>query len=1760
MKIGTSLLIIVMTLLALFHAGNSVASTDSQALVDEGRILFFDSSSSVPAPSYSGILAANEKFEDAIVVDPADEEAQLFYAVTRILAFALTQGETAEIDTLREILEAFGLSRNAEDTIAEFPYNEPPELYNIYVPPATTPTGEEFRSFLAEDFVNLLEGSIANLNAITTQSFTTTLSAAETGDLPIEIDMGDVLFFKSLLQTAKASIQIFTAYDMDINIRDFIVQINADALQFQRDLIERYNTFLALRSDGADQLLVAKNSLMTSIDTTREAFAFIKNESDIQDDDLVSFDSAEEIATAQFALNALSEAQLSLGENRQITKIEETWTLSDHDGRQLLLKIAKNITGTFLEGTFHALVYDNVFLSNEGWVDSFVVSGSAITMQLSSGDLCTRSFALTGTLSGDQIVDGTFTEIQGTTCPEQLSGTFIGFRNDLREEALVDLNHLFGNTDKVPLDIREVLPSFDQDGDAVGGTFPQPFFNNLFPEITSELALVDILGWPVVYDIPSSVITLDGNNADWSGVMSVGFDDQDVSEGSSAATDIQSLSVAMDAENFYWMMALYDSPASSSIQYAIHMDGEWNNIISEVEQDQYALYSSDDNGVMQLVSSNPDDMATGTVIEARIPLGEFDGITKIEAGGRTASNDWSWDYIDNILLGFPQNSAEISGAVSCSAFNGSGKIFIWTFDGPDPLLSHKLGDAVLGGPGAYTITGLPIGKSVYFFVLWDADDNGIRSIGDYYSWSLGPVEVLEGGTTYDINIVNEIVAGSISGTISGDDTGLPLAGVLVVAYSEEGWWGGESYTDSNGNYTIAGLLPGTYRVWVSGNSSYAGEYYDEICAVVGGIDTGGIDVSLTLVGSISGTVAAQDTGLPLSGVWVYAYSELGEWGESYTDNSGNYTIAGLMPGTYLVWGSGNSSYVGEYYNDTYDWASASPVTVIGGAETGGIDFILALSGSISGAITADDTGLPLAGVWVYAYSELGGWRYSYTDSSGNYMITGLVSGAYRVGVLSNSSYVSEYYNDTYDWDSASLVTVAGGVDTGGIDMSLAVLDTDNDGIGNNVDLDDDNDTLPDDWEIANLLDPLYAGDASWDADGDGYSNLEEYTAGTDPQDSASKPSIGAVPNDFNGDGRSDILLRSQSTGTLWSLLLDGNTVNSSAKITGLSSDWKVAATADFNGDGTVDILLRNQVTGQLWLYSMNGNVIASSSSVTALSLAWQIISIADFNRDAKADILLYDSSTGQTWMYLMDGVIITESGEGPLLTADLELVATEDCNGDGTADVLLRNTTTGTFLLVELDNTTILSSSAVFTANLTWEVEDVADFNGDGKSDILVRNSGTGQLWMYQLDGSTVLFSGNVGALSLSWAVEDVSDFTGDNMADILLYNQSTRSLWLYEMNGSTIVRSGAVVTLPSGWEIESIEDYNGDGNADILLRNSSTGQFWLYELNGNTVSSSGSVTTMILDWQTISPAGESAPEETGSNPASDFNGDGKADILLRSQSTGLLWEYQMSSNTILVSSKLTGLINDWAVVGVGDFDGDGKGDVLVRNLVTGQLWLYQLNGTTIQASNSVGALSLDWEVAGVADFNGDSKADILLRSQSTGLIWQYQMNGNAISASAKVTGLSLDWSIVGAGDLGGDGKGDVLVRNTVTGQLWLYQLNGVTIQTSSNVGTLSLDWKVAGLSDYNGDGKSDILLRSQSTGLIWQYQMNGNIISASAKVGGLTLDWAIADTTDYSGDGMGDILIRDTVTGQLWMYLLNGTTIQASNAVGSLALDWGVQ
>jgi FG-GAP-like repeat len=107
--------------------------------------------------------------------------------------------------------------------------------------------------------------------------------------------------------------------------------------------------------------------------------------------------------------------------------------------------------------------------------------------------------------------------------------------------------------------------------------------------------------------------------------------------------------------------------------------------------------------------------------------------------------------------------------------------------------------------------------------------------------------------------------------------------------------------------------------------------------------------------------------------------------------------------------------------------------------------------------------------------------------------------------------------------------------------------------------------------------------------------------------------------------------------------MDGKTVTSESTIRRVSNDWEIKGVDDFNGDGKSDILWRNSATGQAYIYQMDGLNISEESSIGEPYTTpdnkksyWNIVGAGDYNGDSKADIL-WRHNGGTAYIWNMDG-------------------------------------------------------------------------------------------------------------------------------------------------------------------------------------------------------------------------------------------------------------------------------------------------------------------------------------------------------------------------------------------------------------------------------------------------------------------------------------------------------------------------------------------
>lgn len=206
---------------------------------------------------------------------------------------------------------------------------------------------------------------------------------------------------------------------------------------------------------------------------------------------------------------------------------------------------------------------------------------------------------------------------------------------------------------------------------------------------------------------------------------------------------------------------------------------------------------------------------------------------------------------------------------------------------------------------------------------------------------------------------------NISGRVTNGASG--VSGVTVSA--------GEATTttDANGNYTLGGLGDGTYTVVPTKTGCTFNPPSSQV--MLAGDHATGIDFSLVTY-SIRGTVRVGDT--PLSGVTITSGNQV-----VATNASGEYTLSGLLAGTYPVTPA----------KTEYTFTPASRNVTVTNADVNAQDFAATLNTySISGAITRN--GQAVVGAVVSLTGGPGGS--DTTDAAGAFSFSGLPAGNYTI--------------------------------------------------------------------------------------------------------------------------------------------------------------------------------------------------------------------------------------------------------------------------------------------------------------------------------------------------------------------------------------------------------------------------------------------------------------------------------------------------------------------------------------------------------------------------------------------------------------------------------------------------------------------------------------------------------------------------------------------------------------------------------------------
>jgi Ca2+-binding RTX toxin-like protein len=862
-----------------------------------------------------------------------------------------------------------------------------------------------------------------------------------------------------------------------------------------------------------------------------------------------------------------------------------------------------------------------------------------------------------------------------------------------------------------------------------------------------------------------------------------------------------------------------------------------------------------------------------------MPDGNGDGLAELAAA---ATSGWSVNLSTGMLVDGYGNIGSLTGFeyISATAQNDT----LIGGSGNDNLAGHFGNDTISGGDGNDFLAGDDVFDFVDNQIVArdtsqtapggnDQLDGGAGNdtlLGgegdDYLDGGTGD-DTMRGGKGNDVIVVDSVgdvvienlnegtdeVRSWISYTLGANVENLTLVGVAA-----------NSGTGNSLNNTITGNAAANILNGGGGNDTLVGGGGNDIYIVQadvsvsdGGYVTTGIDQVIEASGEGIDTVisnAGFDLGANVENLTLVGSLNVTGWGNSLNNviigNSGNNFLQGFDGDDYLDGGAGNDFMVGGNGNDTYVVDSIDDeITPESPSAEGGIDAVIS---SIDYTLAFALENLTLVG------SAIAGNGNSLANYiAGNAMNNTLFGGGGNDTILGGDG------NDGINGDfGLDIITGGAGSDTltGGADADTFV-DT---AAGLN------GDTITD-LSAADriVITDAILGNFNYSLSG----NTLTYSGGSltfsVPLNGHFVASVAAgggvqltlvptdVANDFNGDGRSDILWR-HSDGTIMDFLgrLDGGFVNNYAISSSyLNNSWQLLGTGDFNGDNRDDLMLRfDNGLFMNWLGNPSGSFLNNYNNAGYLDNSWHLLSIGDVNGDNRDD-LIFRNDNGLIFDMLgqINGSFTNNYGNAAYLNNSWEVSATGDFNGDGRTDILWENDT-GLVMdwLGQTDGSFLNNYGQAAFLDNSWTVIGTGDFNGDHRDDILWRNTnGLVMDWLGQVDGSFTINYGNAAFLNSSWHLAGTDDYNGDGLSDILWRNDNGLIMnWLGQVNGTFLNNYGNAAFLDPSWSLVDAGDYNGDGRDDLLFRHANGLVFdWLGQDNGSFANNYANAAYLSSSW-----------------------------------------------------------------------------------------------------------------------------------------------------------------------------------------------------------------------------------------------------------------------------------------------------------------------
>jgi hypothetical protein len=570
-----------------------------------------------------------------------------------------------------------------------------------------------------------------------------------------------------------------------------------------------------------------------------------------------------------------------------------------------------------------------------------------------------------------------------------------------------------------------------------------------------------------------------------------------------------------------------------------------------------------------------------------------------------------------------------------------------------------------------------------------------------------------------------------------------------------------------------------------------------------------------------------------------------------------------------------------------------------------------------------------------------------------------------------------------------------------------------------------------------------------------------------------------IAADMNGDGRRDAVVASITGSTSGRVLvypLNADGTLASPLATDIPALPRNVAAYDLNGDGKLDVVTGNDGGYSVLLGNGNGTFQAPLTISLINVISGSSVALGDVNGDGKADLVLGSIDVLNVAMGNGNGTF--QLSRAFPVQGSLEYVAIADVNKDGKPDLLASDNTGATITILQGDGVGNFTMSGRY---VTGEANDsffVMDFDLDGNPDLVFAHGHPDMLWPNMNTGRVAVIFGrgdgtfySPSAFAVGGGVGVIADFNNDGHPDWAGANRTYGvPLPLLLGQGGTGFRA-APVTIPDSQVLGPVAagDFNGDGKADLVVSESSLNKYYFLAGKGD-----GTFQAPVVF------AGAFAAIYL---TAGDLNGDGRPDLAYTDGDTQLAVQLGNGAGGFASPVKYTAgpLVG---AVQIGDMNGDGRADLLVTDRGTpAVVAIYTgrgdgtFNNPVTYPANTTATSTV------IADINGDGRPDfVVAAAKVSGVTYTYQLlpylnqGGGTFTALAPVATASNPQDIAFA-DFNGDGKGDLVVSHCC-GRSPLTMLRG------NGDGTFQAElWALYGRGegqvravDLNGDGLPDIM------------------------------------------------------------------------------------